>query len=1648
MNKVFWRIAFGVFLLCGQLSSVDGQSIENVTINDVEQGFRHPPVSSRPETWFHLIGGNVSREGLTKDLEAVSAAGLRGIQLFHGSGREWPGVKPQITCLSPTWDDMIAHVANETQRLGLEFTMQNCPGWAMSGGPWITPDQSMRHLIVSREAFLGGQKINLPLAKPEPHKEEWRDYREIAVLGFPTPLGDSGVWLKPTSFVSNLKDADWKGLFDEKQITIKIPEVKRLKDTESNWLEVSFEQPVTLRSIELPPIEHLMARRNFDPAAQIYIQVPEGDTWKELVCHLVPRGNWQDRLPEYPFVISVPDAVSSKYRIVFRNKYPLEITQLRFSTTARLQDWRGQAGYALRSLERGLTINHAPEAWVKSDAIRDLTSFVNEEGVLNWDAPAGDWTVLRFGHVNTGAKNKPAPPEATGFECDKLSPEGAQQHFTGYIGRLSAPGGPADGGRLKGMVIDSWECYTQTWTPKMEDEFARRRGYELRSWLPALAGYVVQDQQTSERFLRDWRATISDLITENYYGRLASLGRQRGMKLSFETSIGDVSPGDILEYFKGADIPMCEFWHPNDPHVGGLETKPIAPTVSAGHIYDKRRIAAESFTNAPVNWGDHPFALKNFADRNFALGVTHLVFHTYTHNPLDHVPGTTFGGRIGTAFIRGQTWWDHMPAFTEYLSRCQFVLEQGNPVSDVLWYLGDDLDHKPRQDTPFPEGFHFDYVNHDALLNCISVRDGNLITQGGTSWKVLWLPEQQNARLTPQTLNRLKQLIMAGAKVVGSRPKLNPSLTGGAASEKEFTNLVHELWGKKPTQNGERILGKGRLIWGDDLASALGRLGLTPDLTGTTSATWCHRRSNETDIYFIAADRVAPLSANLHFRAHGRPEFWDPLTGETRPLTIFHRTDSGTSIPINLPAAGSVFVVFRPDTTAPVFHKITWNGSTVIDAADTHQIDTQPPFPHLGLPVNAEIQPWISPADLRPELLGSGNRMLAWEDGDYELQGVNNQSVSVNITGTRIWELKNGWTLTFPTGWDTPASIELDRSTPWSTLEDDAVRHFSGTAVYSTKFSLDAIDSDEQLLLDLGRVGVIAQVRLNGQDLGTLWTAPYRVDVTHAAHAGENKLEIAVTNTWHNRLAFEERLPESQRKTWTYSPPGPDAEILFSGLSENVTLNLGKVVELPVTNISVQHRDPPKSARPRLIVLADMGNEPDEMQQIFHLLMCSNELDLEGLIAVTGKHLRPEDKRPYRQTLHPELIHELINGYQKVFPQLQKHAQGWPEPEYLRTIVASGQAGYGIGDVGSGKSSPGSELILKSATQEDHRPLHIVINAGANTLAQALFDYRATHSVEQTQHLISKLRIYDNQAQDHSGAWICHEFPEIHWVRSLNQTRAYGGPDNKDVGPHVWQPYPPTCEGQDQWAVEHIRTNHGAFGEIYPQRTIFSPELHFIEGGGTIPWMGLIPKGLNDPSEQTWGGWSGRYSIAKVNNPFARYKDVAAEEKQYAPFHMYVDAKDEETWTNHIDGKTWTGACVPVFRWREAMWNDFQARMDWCIKPYDEANHPPLAAVNGDHSDEIMKLTARPGETLTFTAQGSTDPDSDPLQYQWRIYSQAGNRPYGKALTIENSDREEIKLTAPQDATGKELHLILEVRDQNSIVTLRDYRRVIIDVLP
>ena len=792
--------------------------------------FAAPPQANRPETWFHLIGGNVSRAGLTADLEAIAAAGISGIQFFHGQfGGPWPNVPEQTACLSPEWDSLVAFAADECKRLGLTFKMQNCPGWSMSGGPWITPATAMRELVFSRvdvDLADGALKTNTRPARDPRNKD--LDYQDICVLAFPTPVGDTGSELKPAKHEGN----GFTQIF-------------------------TYNEPVTVRSVTVPDPNELSHAYNNNIRTRVKIEAQRSDgTFGVVRVCDYPQGTWH---AFQPLTLAIDETTSKVFRVTFTTERPIRAPWVKLSSAARFDNWEGRAGWTLRGL--GWELNdprQSPEARVRANAIRDLSASLAADGSLAAQLPhGGKWTILRFGHVNMGKRNGPAPAEATGWECDKFDPKGAEAQYAGYIGRLAQ--GPLAGGKLQGVLLDSWECERQTWTARMEEYFQTRNGYALRTFLPALFGWILETPEKTDRFLLDWRNLTGALVEENFYHRMADLAHKDGLEVQYETAFGDVIPGDLMKFWKYADTPMCEFWapHHNNGFVGDHDFKPVVPCVSAAHVYGKKRVAAEAFTSFDLTWNENFRLFKNVGNKHFARGVTHCVFHTYTHNPQVgwKKPGSSFGARIGTPFLRGQTWWPYMRDFTDYLARINVMLEEGRPVSDVLRYLGDYVGHKPSEhEEAFNNQFKQDYLNNDVLMTRLAVKDGRWTLPDGTSYPVLWIPP--HTFLTEKSQARIAELEKQGGRVVR---------------------------GADPTKD------------------------LVPDVSVGEGILWNHRTDGLLDWYFVTA-KAAGFKGAVTFRAKGSAEIWDPVTGTSRPAVR-----NGGAVVLDLASDEAVFVVFRPN---------------------------------------------------------------------------------------------------------------------------------------------------------------------------------------------------------------------------------------------------------------------------------------------------------------------------------------------------------------------------------------------------------------------------------------------------------------------------------------------------------------------------------------------------------------------------------------------------------------------------------------------------------------------------------------------------------------------------------------------------------------
>ena len=1019
-----------------------------------EGEFRNPSVANRPETYVFLIGGNVAKPGITADFEAIKDAGIAGILLFHGQyGKPWPGVSPQIKCLSESWDGLVRFVADECQRLGLSLSMHNCPGWAMSGGPWIKPENAMRHLVWKRTDVEGGRRIEVKLPSLAPSAPDEKDYRDVAVLAFPAPAGEWDAALTPAKVSGNV-EADWDAWLTKGSPV-------QIHGGATVTITFDFAEPVTIRTVELPSVNSLGHAFCYDPETTVVCEA----NGKTLFTREIPQANWQD---DRPLTYACDETTTRQVTVMLKPRHAIMLGRISLFSSARNDDWEAQAGWTLRGLMRNPPAKQSEEAWVKSSQVRNVTAFMKPNGMFAWDAPAGKWAVVRVGHVNTMYRNGPAPKEGTGFECDKLSLVAANVQFDNFIGRLSRAGGAVHG-KLANVHLDSWECKRQTWTPGLDKIFSERLGYDLLSWMPAIFGYVVDSPDVSARFLNDWRGLVGDLITENFYAQMAKRCHENGMTISFETSFGDVLPGDIMRFYKYADTPMCEYWQPRERgYVGDHNFKPVYPCASAAHLYGKKRVAAEAFTSFQLTWDEKLRDLKYVANLHMARGVSHMVFHTYTHNPRTDwlQPGTSFGAHIGTPFLRGQTWWKFMPDFTAYLARCQTMLEAGRPANDVLWYLGDEWDHKPNENATFPDGYKFDYCNPDALLTRISVNNkGEWATPDGISYRVLWVPESK--RMMPETMEKILDGVRKGAKAAfAALPESISTMRGGSAMQARFGKALAAMQASK------------NIYVGRPLEFVLAAEKIAKDLVAEDMV-WNHRRSDDADWYFVSPARQNEgFVGDVGFRCAGEVEIWHPETGLSEKVHSASVKDGRTWVPLALAPHESRFVVFRRggklETETP---------RTVVSAAND------------------------------------------------------------------VTALAGPWKVLFPEGWGMPSEMMIEALKPWKELGTTTeAKAFSGTADYLIDFTVDKVDANTIVLLDLGRVESLANVEVNGKDLGDVWSQPYRIPLTGAVKAGRNTLKVSVTDTWYNRLVFDAGQSEADRRTWTIAGPPKDSPLRDSGL--------------------------------------------------------------------------------------------------------------------------------------------------------------------------------------------------------------------------------------------------------------------------------------------------------------------------------------------------------------------------------------------------------------------------------------------------------------------------------------------------------------------
>jgi hypothetical protein len=1038
--------------------------------NLLEQGFRTPPDSAKPRTWWHWTGSNITKTGVTKDLEWMKRVGVGGMQLADVSAGGGQTVERKIPFGSPEWLDAVRHAASEAGRLSLEMTIFSSAGWSETGGPWVKPEQAMKKLVWSETHVEGPRTLHDRLAQPPSNNGPIRNlstrrpnappdptyYADSVTLAYRTP-SEEAAGPRP-KITTSAAAGDAAALADDDLNT-----ALTLAGADPAWIEFEYAQPFKARAITIAARGGIPAGRvlaSSDGAAfQTVATLPGAQLYRggQVRTFAFPETTARVYRIEITGAAMNPASVMSQAAPPPAKQY--EITEAALHSGARVHRWEEKAGFSfLFEYETTPTPAVPPAAAIPRQEVIDLTSRLTKDGVLDWDVPAGRWTILRMGYSLTGAKNRPAVPSGLGYEVDKLSRKHAEAYLKGYLEPIAASLGPLYGKALRYVLLDSWEAGMQNWTDDMPAEFRARRGYDPTPYLPALAGRVVESAETSDRFLWDFRRTLADMVADNHYGAIAGMLRSRGLGTYGEAAgVSLEIPEDTLLNKSKIDIPMGEFWV-HDLHPSSMYYEDVRGAASAAHVYGKQIVAAESFTGGGY---ESPYTLKKIGDYWFAQGVNRIVFHTSAHQPLDTKPGNTM---VGAHIHRNITWAEQAAPFMTYLARTSFLLQQGRSVADIAYLLNEGAPST----MPFwgaglqpamPDGYDYDYVNTDVLLNRMSAdSDGRLTLPDGASYRVLVLP--QTNRMTPRVARKLRELIAAGATVVGPKPVRSPSLSGQPEADTAVQAIAADVWGDLDgVSRTRRAYGKGTIVWGQPLEAVV---GVPRDFESSraldATVPWIHRRTPQADIYFVVNRSDRAQSIEARFRVSGKQaEIWRPDTGAMEPAE-YTAAGERTDVALHLAERESVFVVFRRDA-AP-----------------------QPP-----------------PAR--------------------------------RTTSTTLATIAGPWDVTFPPGLGAPARAQFVKLEPWTLNPDEGVKYFSGTATYTRAFDAPRAwcRAGAKLTLDLGAVRDIAEVSIDGRALGVLWKPPYRLDATGAVRPGANLLQVKVTNQWTNRLAGDRAAPPDRR---------------------------------------------------------------------------------------------------------------------------------------------------------------------------------------------------------------------------------------------------------------------------------------------------------------------------------------------------------------------------------------------------------------------------------------------------------------------------------------------------------------------------------------
>lgn len=929
-----------LFLLCFPLLidchvATQKEIKHDITYTYLKSKFKNPEQKYGVNCWWWWLNGNVTKEAITKDLEAMKSKKFQGAMIFDAGGHNQRGnrdIPPGPTFGSKEWNNLFLFALDEARRLGLEIGFNIQSGWNL-GGPCITPQFAAKQLTFNKCLIKGGKQISMEIPQPSTRKDFYKDVALFAI-----PLS------KTVQIENGIDNLDLKLGFHE--LGGSAPDCRFLLENNSNSNSNNGENGISYK--------------------------------------------------------------------------------------------------------------------IKKEDILDITSKLGKDGIVQWDAPAGEWDIIRIGYTCTNSSVSTSSGSWQGSVLDYMSKEAFDYYWGSTIEPIFKTVGDHVGTTLKYMETDSWECGGMNWTDNFDKEFAKYRGYDVRGYLPIIAGYVIDDIDSSNSFLADFRKTLADLVANNHYKVFSEYAHKYNMGIQPESAGPHAGPMDGIKNYGFSDIVMSEFWSPSPHRPRDQDRYFLKQASSAAHIYGKKIVGAESFTTIGPHWNDELWSKqKPSFDHEICSGLNRLYFHTFTCSPQEMgIPGQEYFA--GTHINPQVTWWNKSEALIDYIRRIQMMVQEGSFVVDILYYYGD---HVPNV-FPYKEadpagalpGFDYD-VTDENIFNQLQVKDGKILVPGGLYYEVLVLPDHRILSL--KVLEKIEYLLTRGAHIIGYKPKKMVSLVGGSDAQKRFKELSDKIWGIEYSERGDKKYGEGEIIWGIKARDYLLSIGIIEDckinnMKDFSDIDFIHYTIGNTDLYFVSNQTNKRTKINPEFRVSGlQPELLNPLTGEIMEAKAFTQKDKSTIIPLTLEPYQSIFIVFN---------------NSISRAKN-----------------------------------GRNNKNMP----DYE---------SVQV-------IDGSWKVFFNDGLGAPDSIVFDKLIDWTTHPHQGIKFYSGTATYKKDFNINFtkdIGIDYFLQLENVKDVGIAKIRINGIDKGIQWTKPFRFNITNELKVGSNKLEVEVVNSWFNRVAGDE----------------------------------------------------------------------------------------------------------------------------------------------------------------------------------------------------------------------------------------------------------------------------------------------------------------------------------------------------------------------------------------------------------------------------------------------------------------------------------------------------------------------------------------------